>query len=788
MIPRYIFFVTLYCLIADWGMGQVRVGEWLNSTSTISPRNLEFYDGRVYMATGGGVLVYDPEDTSFATIATAEGLVYTDISFLTVQGDWMWLGGAPPRGIVQLVNLITGDVHFVDLGLDEIINIVATEEQGFAAFRQSQEVGIVELRWDGSSYSFMDIYYNFPLAVSEILDLDLWADSLFVTTNVGVLGNDYRRSNLKDPLTWQQVVQEESDVFQYHVDSTGHYYLTSNALFHRAMDGWQTYSSFGGGTLHHLMRRSNGDFLVSISRLLMGIRPNGARYSSPALEAQVIAYTDGKDISEGYAALFDHGLAKYNYSSRKWTLLRPNTMAGQTYSSILKLRTGELVAAGTRGIARFNGLSWYNLLPSYNIAEGPEGDRIDDDARVQSSTFFLADTIYFRGKQSWNMLQRPSGDILIGFKGNPPRAGGILRLNFDDVAGYIKYDTTDGRLDGLARDAFITVRHMAMDRNGNVWIANPFSQIRQNVIAVLTRDDTWHHFSISDSRNVLNALPTEIAFDNWGRVWIGSQVFGELGSLGGIAVLDHGNTLGNTSDDQWTSVSARLESDHSNTVWSLTFDHNDVLWTISPDGVMGYYVQPNLSLTPFTQFGPYLRDIPFGEGSKIRVDAQNNKWITTPQYGIWVLLDNTTFWPTVDGFNTDNSSLISDEVLDIYLDDEDGVAYLATSKGISALKMPFKNNLADYGEMVIFPSPYRIPSDQSLIVDGLRQGSAVKIFTVTGRLVRELTAQNGGIQGYQAAWDGKNSSGDWVGSGVYLIAAYLPSGRSGVGKVAVIRR
>jgi flagellar hook assembly protein FlgD len=64
----------------------------------------------------------------------------------------------------------------------------------------------------------------------------------------------------------------------------------------------------------------------------------------------------------------------------------------------------------------------------------------------------------------------------------------------------------------------------------------------------------------------------------------------------------------------------------------------------------------------------------------------------------------------------------------------------------------------------------------------------VKIFTVSGRLVRRLAAGDENIQGYQAFWDGRNTDGEWVGSGVYLVAAYLAEGRSGVGKVAVIRR
>ncbi len=328
---------------------------------------------------------------------------------------------------------------------------------------------------------------------------------------------------------------------------------------------------------------------------------------------------------------------------------------------------------------------------------------------------------------------------------------------------------------------------MARDAEGNVWIANPFCELWQNVLAVYTAEGSWTHFSTSDSHNRLNLAPTEIAFDSEGRVWIGSEVNSHWNSPGGIAVLDYGGTLQEKSDDQWRLISARLEANHSNTVWSLIFDKNQVLWTVSPDGVMGYYVESDLTLSPI-DYGPFLSDVPFIEGAKIRVDTENNKWITAPQHGLWVLLDNTTFWPSVDGFNTGNSSLTTDEILDIYLDNDEGVAYLATTKGISALKIPFRKELDDYSGMVIFPSPYHIPSEKALIIDGLRQGSSVKIFTVTGRLVRELSATNDSVQGYQAAWNGRNSAGEWVGSGVYLIAAYLRDGRSGVGKVAVIRR
>ena len=798
MTGRYLLLLALFGLPAESGWSQSRIGEWRQFTSTLSPQALAYHEGRIYLATGGGVLIYDLETEQFTELGVSEGLVYTDLNYLTVSGDWLWLGGAAPRGVIQVINLISGELRVIDLQLDEIGHIVAEGDRAFAAFRQGIETGILELRWDGTAYSFADTYRNFPLATTTILDLDMWNDSLFVTMTSGVLGNNFRTANLKDPLTWRLMTPTgQSGIVQYLVDSTGHYFMIPRE-FHRREPGggWTLQRGFGGGVVRNLMHRGNGDFVISYSRYLLFLTPSGSLFASPLADGAVLSYVDSEEEDVGFAAVKDHGLARYHHPTRTWTVLAPNTMAGQGYSAVLKLSSGELVAAGLRGIARFDGQTWYNLMDGYDSYDGPEGDRIHGNAQVTSSATFLADTIYYRGKQSWNMLELADGDLLVGFKGNPHKAGGILRVNFADVAGYATYDTAGGRLDGLLDAAnnfvFITVRNMAADPEGNIWIANPFSPLNENVVAVFQADGEWTHFSTVSSRDNLNMAPTEFAFDTAGRVWIASEVNSFWGSPGGIAVLDYGGTLEDQGDDQWWRLSARLLPEHSNTVWSLAFDRQQVLWIVSPNGVMGYTVDADLRLLPFTSVGPFLSEIPFVEGSKIRVDAQNNKWITTPQHGLWVLLDNTTFWPSVDGFNSGNSPLPSDEVLDIYLDDEEGLAYLATSKGLAVLKMPFKRTVADYNDMVIFPSPFRIPPEaggRDLIIDGLRQGSDVKIFTVSGSLVRVLSARRkGNVAGYQATWDGKNNLEEWVGSGVYLISAYLEKGTPGIGKVAVIRR
>jgi hypothetical protein len=500
------------------------------------------------------------------------------------------------------------------------------------------------------------------------------------------------------------------------------------------------------------------------------------------------------DAEGVYAIIRRNGLSRYDPLQDSWEFLGANSLVDQSYSTLLKMSTGELVGAGSGGITKFNGRSWYNLIPGYYPENNPLGDRIHGNYLIEQSDFYLADTLYFRGKPSWNMVELPGGDLLVGFKGNLPKGGTLLRFNYNDIPNYVKYDTTDGVLDGLVGSGYSTVRKMAMDEQGNVWITLLEGKIRGNTLAVLIPDDPddrWVHFSRDESAEKLNQTPTEITFDSLGRVWIASEENLNASSPGGITVLDFGGTLDYKADDNWYRPASRLASSDPNTIWSMTFDHQGLLWTLAPQGLMGWVVvelESGPTLSPYTNYGYFLNEIPFSQGARVRVDAQNNKWISSTQDGLWVLLDNTTYWPDVNGFNVRNSPLPSNEVLDIYLDNSAGLAYIATAKGISILRMPFRQDVRDYAGLKLYPSPYYIPAAAPLVIDGLRQGSEVKIFTVSGRLVRSLATGDGDIQGYQAFWDGRNSNGEWVGSGVYLVAAYLADGRSGVSKVAVIRR
>ncbi len=70
------------------------------------------------------------------------------------------------------------------------------------------------------------------------------------------------------------------------------------------------------------------------------------------------------------------------------------------------------------------------------------------------------------------------------------------------------------------------------------------------------------------------------------------------------------------------------------------------------------------------------------------------------------------------------------------------------------------------GGAVVFPNPFRPASHTGITFSNLMPGTQIRIFTVSGRLLRELEADSTG----QAAFDGASQDGEPLASGVYLVS------------------
>ncbi len=92
---------------------------------------------------------------------------------------------------------------------------------------------------------------------------------------------------------------------------------------------------------------------------------------------------------------------------------------------------------------------------------------------------------------------------------------------------------------------------------------------------------------------------------------------------------------------------------------------------------------------------------------------------------------------------------------------------------------------ADPLNVVVYPNPFRIreAKDGILVFAKIPDGSKVKIYTLSGKLVNEITAGRENC----AYWDGKNEDGEECARGIYLFIIESSDGKKQTGKFTLIK-
>ena len=101
---------------------------------------------------------------------------------------------------------------------------------------------------------------------------------------------------------------------------------------------------------------------------------------------------------------------------------------------------------------------------------------------------------------------------------------------------------------------------------------------------------------------------------------------------------------------------------------------------------------------------PYYPNISFGSGAELKVDPHGNIWAHSPTHGVHVLLENTTYWPDINGFRRSNSPLLSDQINDIDFDEKKSLAYVATKNGLNIIRVPFGTPKKNYSNLKVSPA------------------------------------------------------------------------------------
>ena len=75
-----------------------------------------------------------------------------------------------------------------------------------------------------------------------------------------------------------------------------------------------------------------------------------------------------------------------------------------------------------------------------------------------------------------------------------------------------------------------------------------------------------------------------------------------------------------------------------------------------------------------------------------------------------------------------------------------------------------------------------------MIIDGVIYESSFKVITLNGRVIREITSEGTSKDGQQLKWDGRDSKGNYVATGVYLLMIYNQDGKNAIEKITVINK
>ena len=326
------------------------------------------------------------------------------------------------------------------------------------------------------------------------------------------------------------------------------------------------------------------------------------------------------------------------------------------------------------------------------------------------------------------------------------------------------FNPQNSSLKGAANNTCFT-SGVAVDTKGNSWVSNTGTTIS---LHVKQPDGKWTGFT--NPFGITDAGPLEI--DDAAQIWCATK------NANGLLVYNPGNSLTSSSDDTWKQFKAGsgIGNLPSNLVNCIAKDKNGFIWVGTDKGIGIIQCTANIftpagcdAILPVVQQDRFAGLLFKDESVQtIAVDGADRKWVGTKN-GVWLISPSGE--KVIYRFSSSNSPLPGNDVSKISIDPLTGEVFIATNSGLCSFRGTATEAVSSQQKVLVFPNPVPPGYNGSIAIRGLTNHALVKITNLYGALIYQTRALGG-----QAIWDGKNTNGTKVASGVYLIICRDDSG------------
>ncbi len=740
------YFLALFMLILARfnAFAQFNLTNWKTHTSLYESRDAAVDSrDRIWVGTSGGLYSYDPEKEEFQAFRNTEGLQSLDITAIEtdIVNKKIYIGTFD--GVFEILTEDLEWTHILSIkshtSADPRINdfLLAGNDLfiaggfGIAVFDIKNEVFKETIHKIGS---FQSNTTTNKLAVKN--------DTLWAATVEGLARISLKAPNF-DPKYWINYTTENGlpakDITDMRIHGDAVYCLTEEFFF-----------KYENGIIDTLREKKLSNIVVFEGQVIYSELFNIHPVSGGIIPLEHPAYIMGlsKSSNKNGDILIIHyknrGIGLYQNDSL--TFFTPNTPLPNQFMSMDVDKDGTLWAVpdgranDAPGFMKLEKETWTNYTQDAN-----------PDKKGLKSLFGIKT---FSGNRicmnSWGA----------GFYYLEKNADSISFTRFHDENSIINSTVPNSH--------YPVIGEFDIDSYNNIWFVQNGENTSGYLLYSMDQDKNLagyqNRISVSN-RNFLN-----LAIDRNNTKWAGSN------SDFGLYYFNEMGTPDNNSDDKYGRLTT---SDNllSNQQTALEIDNSGQLWVGTTEGV-SVVINPQAIINSTNVF--VRREINALRNqvvNDILVDALNFKWIATDN-GVWVLDQEGEF---ITNLTTRNSPLVSDKVLSLTTNPSNGKIYIGTKKGLSEVQSLSIKPRQDF-DIICYPQPFKPKQDNEMIIEGLAPDTDLRIVTINGELVKRINSF-----GRTAVWDGRNSKGQYVNSGVYLVLAdSRTTDASSVAKIAVI--